>query len=133
VLVVDDEPEVGRVAARILEGAGFGTLRAQDGAEAVAVFSGRAGEIDAVLLDVTMPGLSGPETFAALRRLEPSVPVVWTSGHPEADLASIEAAPGSASAHFVGKPYRAAVLCDAVRRAIDGAPDRSTRAATDAR
>jgi CheY-like chemotaxis protein len=124
VLVVDDEPEVGRVAVRILEGAGFETLRAQNGTEAIDVLSGRVGEIDAVLLDVTMPGLSGPETFAALRRLEPRVPVVWTSGHPEADLTALEGMPGSGSAFFVGKPYRAATLCDAVRRAIDGAPQR---------
>ena len=50
------------------------------------------------------------------RRLDPAVQVVWTSGYPEAELALSDPA---AALPFVQKPYRAAILCEALSRAVE--------------
>jgi len=81
VLVVDDEPVVREVGCLALSIAGFDVGEAADGAEAIAAFLREPGRWDVVLLDMTMPGLGGAETFAELRRLAPDVRVVLSSGY----------------------------------------------------
>jgi PAS domain S-box-containing protein len=88
VLVVDDEAELRAAVARALGGAGFTVLSASDGVEALDVFRRHAGQLRAVLLDLTMPDLSGAEVLSALRALHPDVPVVVWSGHTEAEIAA---------------------------------------------
>ncbi|HXV37727.1 MAG TPA: MASE1 domain-containing protein, partial [Myxococcota bacterium] len=73
VLVVEDEPALRRMTAGILAGAGFGVLTAADGREALALLRAHRHEIRAVLLDLTMPGISGSEVLSALRALDPDV------------------------------------------------------------
>jgi two-component system cell cycle sensor histidine kinase/response regulator CckA len=117
VLVVDDEPTVRRAAARLVSRAGYRALEADGGPAALALVEAEdpAQPIDAVLLDLTMPGMTGEETLARLRRLRPRLPVVVTSGR-EAD-----GAPAEASA-FVAKPFDFAAVHAALRRAVGDAP-----------
>ena len=83
ILVVDDEATVLVVAQRSLEHLGFEVLLAENGKQAIQVFKENADEIQVVLLDLTMPHMGGEETFDALRRIRPDVPVVLSSGYPE--------------------------------------------------
>ena len=89
-------------------------LAARDGDESVRLFHERRSEIDAALLDLTMPGRSGEEVFHELRRLRPDLPVVFSSGY------SAQALNGTLAtdAGFVQKPYRLAELLDAVHGAL---------------
>ena len=120
VLVVDDETIVREVAVRILERAGFSVMSACDGREAVEVFRAHAHEIACVLLDVTMPNVDGPEALEALRAVRSDVRVLLSSGYTHAEVD--RRVDRRTVAGFVAKPYRAAQLVDAVRRAIgDGA------------
>lgn len=104
VLLVDDEELVRRVAARMLEHLGFGVLTAADGREAIRLFRQRRGEILFVLLDLTMPEMSGEEVLRELRRIDPQVRVVIASGYPEEEVARRFA--GGELPPIVHKPYR---------------------------
>jgi CheY-like chemotaxis protein len=118
VLVVDDEEAVREVINSVLEAAAFDTLVARDGATAVQLFRDNGAEIGLVLLDLSMPGLSGEQTFEELRRLDPTVRVLLSSGHSEAE--ATRRFVGRGLAGFIQKPYRPEQLVDAVRRALKG-------------
>jgi len=104
VLLVEDE-EAGRaLGRRLLEKAGYQVLTAIDGREAVALFAERHAEIDCVLLDLTMPHMDGGEAFAELRRIQPDVRVILSSGYPEQEV--MENFAGQGLAGFIQKPFR---------------------------
>src|SRR5690606_10366501 len=108
VLVVDDEPLLRRAARQILEHFGYTAPEAEDGLAAVEVFRKHAAEISIVLLDMTMPGLSGIETFHELHRIDPDVAVVLSSGFNE--LEATRKFSGEKLAAFLQKPYTAEQL-----------------------
>ncbi len=85
--------------------------------EAVAVFRERSSDIVAVLLDLTMPRMNGEETFRELRRIDPAVRVILSSGFDEQETMSRFAGQGLAG--FVQKPYGLDQLIDTVREALD--------------
>jgi two-component system cell cycle sensor histidine kinase/response regulator CckA len=82
VLVVDDEEAVRHYTARVLTGAGFGVLEAQDGAEAVAMLA-KLGPtvIGLVVSDIAMPRMTGEELAATMVERWPTVPIILVSGH----------------------------------------------------
>jgi CheY-like chemotaxis protein len=110
ILIVDDEKIVRRVIARTLEGHGYETVAATDGTEALARVE-QDGPFAAVVLDLSMPGMSGAETLAELRRIDPSVPVLLTSGYSE----SREALRTSEGVAFLAKPFEPRALVDALQ------------------
>jgi PAS domain S-box-containing protein len=119
VLVVDDEPTVRDVASRILESVGLEVIACSTGDEAIANFKERHSDIKAVLLDMTMPGLTGPEVLAELRSLNPAIPVVLTSGYiAEAAMRKVE---GVEHVTFLQKPYRLDDFIEVIRRALSSA------------
>jgi signal transduction histidine kinase/CheY-like chemotaxis protein len=113
-LVVDDEPGVRTVTARLLEAAGLDVLTAADGPAAVAIVTER-GDLDLVVLDKTMPGMGGDQTLEELRRIDPSLPVILTSGYDPAEPRASSLPRGTV---VLQKPYRASALLSAVRAAI---------------
>jgi signal transduction histidine kinase/ActR/RegA family two-component response regulator len=104
VLVIDDEEAVRNVARMMLERAGFTVLTAVDGRAGLEIFQQRAEGIAVVLLDLTMPHMSGEEAFRVLKRIRSDVPVILTSGYSEQDTAAQFAGKGIAG--FVQKPFR---------------------------
>jgi two-component system cell cycle sensor histidine kinase/response regulator CckA len=103
VLVVDDEPSVREVTCALLEAHGFKAHPAADGQAALDATGGH-GPFAAVVLDMTMPGLSVSDTHRGLREaLGVDVPILLTSGYTEPDLiATLCALPGTA---FLEKPF----------------------------
>jgi CheY-like chemotaxis protein len=112
VLVVDDEEVIRRMARTILEQAGYGVITAQNGAEAISIVRKEAGQISAILLDMTMPVMSGAETLRQLREFQPDIPVILSSGFSEVE--ALERFPGNAVEGFVQKPYTAAHLIEKI-------------------
>ncbi len=117
VLVVDDESSVLQFARRALMRAGFEVVTAGSGQEAIARFSAEPERMSAVLLDVTMPGMDGHQTFSELRRIERSVPIILSSGFSEQETVNRLADQGLTG--FLPKPYSVHELLTCVRHAID--------------
>jgi excisionase family DNA binding protein len=84
VLVVDDEEAVREVIADSLASKQRDVLTAQSGEEALEIVKKHA--VDVVLLDLSMPGLNGVDTFREIHALRPSLPVVIVTGYPDSDL-----------------------------------------------
>ncbi len=114
VLVIDDEPSVREFVRSALEYAGFEVLTANDGTNGLDALDASADRIDLVLLDMTMPGLSGERTYEELRKAHPEIPVVLSSGFNEDEALARFA--GRDLAGFLQKPYRNAQLLDVIRR-----------------
>ncbi|HUR55178.1 MAG TPA: MASE1 domain-containing protein [Gemmataceae bacterium] len=116
VLVVDDEDSVRRVAQLMLEQLGYAVTTASDGVEAVEVFTREPDSIQAVLLDMTMPRMDGAEVLAAIREIEPRVPVVLCSGFTE-DAIPTHLSSGGVTG-FLQKPFTMLDLGRQIRRAL---------------
>jgi PAS domain S-box-containing protein len=117
ILVVDDEEWVLEVAREFLERSEFDVVTAEGGREALEILRGDAGgTIDAVVLDLTMPDVSGHETFLEIRALRPGLPVIVASGFREE--ASAECFPVDEIAAFLRKPYEPEDLIDAIRASL---------------
>jgi PAS domain S-box-containing protein len=104
VLVVDDEETVRGVAKDMLERLGFHVLTATDGRKGLEVFAEHQQIIQCVLLDLTMPNMSGEEAYRELNRIDGSTPVILCSGYNRLDaLEQIGKVEGVAE--FLQKPY----------------------------
>jgi CheY-like chemotaxis protein len=101
ILVIDDEEIVRSMSRDILVGAGFRVLLAESGQEGLALYEMYGKEIDAVLLDLTMPYMSGNLVYARLKALDPDVQAVVMSGYCDAGV--IERFEGVTS--FLPKPF----------------------------
>jgi hypothetical protein len=110
-LVADDEAGVRDVARVALEMAGYRVLLAADGAEAVNVFRTAASEIRLVVLDASMPHLSGRQVFEAIRRIDPTVKVLFASGYHGGGLLPEGSPPNTA---MLPKPYTPSQLASTV-------------------
>ena len=117
ILVVDDESGMRNLAGAILEKSGFTVLTACDGGDAIRVFRRHAGEVVAIVLDLTMPVMNGEEAAAELRRIRPGVPIILSSGYSEQEVAGRFAGKGLAG--FLKKPYEPAELIEALQRALE--------------
>jgi len=108
ILVVDDEEGLRQTASLMLEDIGFEVMTACDGVEAVRIFERLHAQIDAVLLDMTMPKMDGKTAFREIRRIDANARVILSSGYNEQDATSHFAGKGLAG--FIQKPYRLATL-----------------------
>ena len=103
VLVVEDEPPVLEVTRVALQRYGYSVAPARDGAEALANYEKYGREIRAVVLDLSMPLISGAELLSALHARNPDVPVLISTGH--SDITPSELASVHPKLDFLQKPY----------------------------
>jgi PAS domain S-box-containing protein len=108
ILVIDDEPSLLTITKEALECFGYRALTAADGAEAVAAFSAHRQEIRAVITDMIMPNMDGPATIRVLRKLDPSLPIIASSGI--MDPGKVRELTGMDDLSFLEKPYSADTL-----------------------
>ncbi len=119
-LVVDDEPVIRDLAGDWLRRHGYRVWLAADGQEAVEVYEREPGRIDLVVMDLTMPRLSGRDALRRLRERDPKASAVFVSGFSSESLPQIGAEEGVLG--FVQKPYSEHELAVAVRAALDRRP-----------
>ncbi|MGI8432558.1 MAG: PAS domain S-box protein [Chthoniobacterales bacterium] len=92
VLVVDDEPSIREVAEVILTNHGYRVYTAEDGPAALAIFAQQIGQIGIVVVDLVMPMMSGRALVRALRRIDPQVKIMVSTGRmDELELSEVEA------------------------------------------
>ena len=118
ILLVDNDPIWLETVHALVELLGFKVLIATDGFKAVEVFRRHRGGIRCVITDLMMPHMNGWDTLAALRRLEPGLPVILASS-----LGMTEDLPHQQPDHpqaFLQKPFRLPQLRSALGRALAG-------------
>jgi len=118
VLIVDDEELVRQTARYTLERCGYKALTAGDGADAVDLYRRQPDVIRLVLLDLTMPVMSGEEALRQLQSINPKVRVLLTSGYNEGE--AVQRFAGKGLAGFIQKPYTAAALAEKVKEVLAG-------------
>lgn len=123
VLLVDDEETVRSVGRQMLELLGLQVIVAENGRQAVAIYGERPGEIDLVLLDLSMPHMDGVQAFRELRRLDRNVRVVMSSGYNEQEVT--RQVVGKGLAGFIQKPYQIDTLRDVLGEVLGA--DRAAR------
>jgi PAS domain S-box-containing protein len=126
VLLVDDEEIVRRIARAGLEQLGYHVIEAENGVEAVGLFRQNQADISLVLLDLTMPVMSGEETLRKLTAIDPNVRVILSSGFNEAD--ATKHFDGRGLAGFLQKPYTLTRLSEKLRAATGKATERHDQA-----
>ena len=104
ILVVDDEQMIRSLSSKMLNQLGYTALTAEDGQEGVEIFRQHAAEITCVVLDLTMPNMSGDEALRELRMIDPSVPVVVISGYHEHEVA-LRFSGAAPPTGFLHKPF----------------------------
>ena len=116
VLIVEDEEMVRNLAEVVLNNYGYNILTAHDGKHGLDVYTENKDSIDLVLLDLTMPEMSGHMVFEAILQINPDVKVIISSGHGEEDTRQGISSKAKA---WVSKPYRTTELVQTVRTVLD--------------
>ena len=117
ILLVDDESMIREVGRTVLEREGYRVVTAADGVEAVDLFERDWEQISLVILDVTMPRMSGREAYHHLMRIHPDARILFSTGYSADDIAELDGALG-----LLNKPYRPIELVQAVREALTATP-----------
>ncbi|HPR39124.1 MAG TPA: response regulator [Spirochaetota bacterium] len=118
ILVIDDERPVLAVAEDSLKACGYNVLKASDGLEGLSLFRDNAGIIDAVLLDISMPYMSGFEVFDKLLEIDKNVRVLLSSGYNDDERIGEALSRGAAG--FLQKPYTASELSLSISALLKG-------------
>ncbi len=117
VLLVDDDSVVLNLCQEMLKRLGFDVLCAADGQQALDIFREQGENLVLVLLDLTMPGLSGEEVFRRMREQHAEIPMVLSSGYSAQDIAQQIGPEPHLS--FLQKPYVLEQLREHIRQAIN--------------
>jgi len=116
ILVVDDEDQVRILVEKMLHDLGYRVYAAADGIEAVEMYRRYKSDIDLILLDMIMPNLAGKEAYAALRKINPKVKVILSSGYSQ-DGKAAEIL-GNGILGFIQKPFRlhelSSIICNSL-------------------
>ncbi|HBC57966.1 MAG TPA: hypothetical protein DCZ03_12435 [Gammaproteobacteria bacterium] len=108
ILIVDDEETILAIAREMLLLCGFEVISARDGFEAIKLYQQSSTDIDCVLLDLTMPRMGGEATFRELRRLNPQLKIIMSSGYNEQEVTQNFVGKGLTG--FIQKPYQLSEL-----------------------
>jgi signal transduction histidine kinase/ActR/RegA family two-component response regulator len=131
VLVVEDESVLRELVREILSIHGYRVLEAANGLEALRVWEENREKVDLLLTDMSMPhGLSGRDLADKLRKEDPRLPVVFSSGYSQEMVERSEDA--GQGAFYLSKPYTPVQLAQAVRQALDSSRKRETSVAAPA-
>ncbi len=117
ILVVDDEEMIIGLLSQTLKKAGYKVITAENGEEALEVYKKKRGGIDLIILDIIMPGMGGYEALKELKRIDPHIPVIISSGYspkgPEGESAD------RAASGFIKKPFDNVLILKTIREILD--------------
>ena len=116
VLVAEDEPAVRRYVAAVLSGLGYRVLTCASGDDALAAEEEHEGEIHALVSDLRMPRMGGPELRERMAKRRPGIATVYITGYAGDALGPAGAPEGTLVVH---KPFTPADLGVAVRSVLD--------------
>ena len=117
ILLVDDEHMITDVGARLLRKMGYQVLTAGSGNEAIEIYENNRERIDMVILDMIMPTMGGAETYERLKKINPQIKVLLSSGYSMNGQASQILKRGCNG--FIQKPFRLKLLSQQIRAVLD--------------
>jgi two-component system, cell cycle sensor histidine kinase and response regulator CckA len=117
VLVVEDKPEVRRMATRALREGGFAVVEAGDGVQALDLLADGHADVSLVVTDLALPNMDGLVLAGELRRLRPSMPVLFMTGYTSDE--SVRRTATLRGHPLIEKPFTADLLVSRVREALD--------------
>ena len=119
ILVVDDEAPILEITRQTLEAFGYAVLTAEDGAQAISLYTAHRDDVAIVITDMMMPVMDGPALIAELFRINPGVKIIAASGL----NANAEPVKGGAEVkHFLAKPYSADCMLILIRSVLSSEP-----------
>jgi len=124
ILLIDDEAPIVEVTEELLEKIGYRVLTANNGPEGIELFKRRQNDISLVILDMIMPGMTGKETFDVLKKLNPEVKVILSSGYSLNGQAREIFERGCRG--FIQKPFDIARLSEKIGEVMDDDRARTT-------
>jgi CheY-like chemotaxis protein len=116
ILLIDDEEMIIKVGEELLRELGYEVLSARSGQEAIELYQQNADKIDLVIMDMIMPGMGGGETFDRLKRINPDIKVLLSSGYSINGQASKILERGCDG--FIQKPFNLIQLSDKIQGII---------------
>ncbi|HXM13659.1 MAG TPA: PAS domain S-box protein [Candidatus Eremiobacteraceae bacterium] len=116
VLLAEDEADVRELAREFLVAAGYTVIEARNGQEALKLAAERAEEIDLLVSDLVMPGMTGQQLAALLQQQDPALRVIFMSGYSE--HAAAEAAQAGSSVRILTKPFNRMALLRTIREVL---------------
>jgi PAS domain S-box-containing protein len=116
VLLAEDESDVREVAREFLESGGYTVLEASNGTEALRLAAAHKGNIDLLVTDMVMPGMTGPDLATRLQKRNPSLGIIYMSGYSE--QAAVEAAQSQTLTRLLTKPFSRIVFLRMVREVL---------------
>ncbi|MEE9913379.1 MAG: PAS domain S-box protein [Deltaproteobacteria bacterium] len=116
ILLVDDEEVITDVTGKLLAELGYAIIKANSGEEAVNIYARKHADIDLVIIDMIMPGMSGSDTFDRLKTVNPSVRAILSSGY--SLNGNAQAIMNKGVRAFLQKPYRLHDLAQKIRQAL---------------
>jgi two-component system, cell cycle sensor histidine kinase and response regulator CckA len=111
VLIVDDEETLLTLGQTVLSSFGYKVLTANSGPRAMEVFWQMSSQLDLIITDLVMPGMSGRELMDNIRRLAPAMPILSTSGY-------VRSSSDEEDEHFLRKPYTSHDLLRKVKQML---------------
>jgi CheY-like chemotaxis protein len=120
ILVVDDEKQLLKCTARLLRTMGYEVLTASDGRTAIELVRQCRDNLSLVVLDMTMPEMSGADTFAGIREIAPAMKVLLSSGYTVDGQAQKLLDRGCNG--FIQKPFDATALCEKIEEIRQSKP-----------
>ena len=116
VLIIDDEATVREAIIDILEIEGIFVFAAEDGRRGIDLYARHRERINLIILDLSMPGMSGDETLLGLLAIDPQVRVVLSSGYSASEAE--QKIPARSLVGFLQKPYKVETLLNEIRRLL---------------
>ena len=116
ILLIDDEEMIIKVGKELLQELGYDVLSARSGQEAMELYEKNADKIDLVIMDMIMPGMGGGETFDRLKKINPDIKVLLSSGYSINGQASKILERGCDG--FIQKPFNLIQLSDKISQII---------------
>jgi PAS domain S-box-containing protein len=117
ILLVEDEDEVRKLVAAMLEGLGYTILQARTGIEGLRLAEETTSPVHLVLADVVMPGMSGPNMVRQVMASHPETRVIYMSGY--TDSAAVQQVQGDPDAVLLNKPVSPGMLARRIREMLD--------------
>jgi signal transduction histidine kinase len=118
ILLAEDHEGLRQMSHGVLAGLGYSIVLARDGREAVEKFEANRQKISLLVLDVVMPRLGGPDALKRIRGINPSIPVIFTSGYSE-ESEMLNSLVSRGEAQLLQKPYPAKDLARKIRDILD--------------